>query len=377
MARPTLRRRCTGHFGCAAPFGAISSLVMSLAAITCVALVAKVPIGDPHLEDPGRNTSDHVVLRLRIPTCALAWSPDGGMLAISEFGPVVRLWNRTTGQVVRVEMGEEGVSLPVYAMDWSPDGRTLAIGTTKGSLILWDVVAKRRRREDLASGHWIRALRWSPDGRTLAIARPGKSVRLLSVETGQEIDLVGSEESATALDFSPDGSTLATGGVDGILRTWDAATGWPLLAFPSRAVIASLDFSPDGKILATGGSGPLWTWDAATGRARNEIGSREMSPFRLCFSPDGRRLAATSRGRVTLYDPATGGEAGRLPDFGDNIHLVSYSPDGRMLATGSLGSVVRIWEVSESTGGLAATRREYQGRDRPGIMTSPSAGPKG
>ena len=377
MGRPTLGRRCAGHFGCAVPFGAISSLVMSLAAITCVALVVKVLSGDPRLEDPGRKASDHEVLRLRTPICALAWSPDGEMLAISEFSPVVRLWSRTTGQIVRVEMGEEEASLPVYALDWSPDGRTLAMGTTKGSLILWDVIAKRRRREDLASGRWIRALRWSPDGRTLAIARPGESVRLLDVETGQEIDLGGSKESATALDFSPDGSTLAAGGGDGMLRTWDAATGRPLLAVPSPVVISSLDFSPDGRVLATGGCGPLRTWDAATGRGRNEIAPKEMSPFRLCFSPDGRRLAAISRGRVTLYDPATGEEAGRIPDFGDYVHVIAYSPDGRMLAMGSLGSVVRVWGVSESTGGLTATRRGCEGRDRPGIMASSSAGPKG
>jgi WD40 repeat protein len=87
----------------------------------------------------------------------LAVSPDGQLIATGTGGPtegnpimqrildgqeyVIRLWDATSGQLVRELSGHTGV---VYTLAFSPDGRTLASGGWDGLISLWDVAAGRQ-----------------------------------------------------------------------------------------------------------------------------------------------------------------------------------------------------------------------------------------
>lgn len=61
----------------------------------------------------------------------------------------------------------------------------------------------------------------SPDGTLLAVSLFDKTIRLLDVQSGQEVaKLTGHSLAANAVEFSPDGSLLATGGIDGVVILW-------------------------------------------------------------------------------------------------------------------------------------------------------------
>ena len=71
------------------------------------------------------------------PVAAVAFSPDGAMLATAGADGSIRLWDVATQQEVGTPMtaGPE----PVYALAFSPDGAMLATAGADGSARLWDV----------------------------------------------------------------------------------------------------------------------------------------------------------------------------------------------------------------------------------------------
>src|SRR5579862_7410162 len=68
---------------------------------------------------------------------SVAWSPDGKVLASAHVDQMVRLWDVSTGQLLKTLQGH---TAPLTSVAWSPDGKTLASGGDTTAR-LWDPVA--------------------------------------------------------------------------------------------------------------------------------------------------------------------------------------------------------------------------------------------
>ena len=76
-------------------------------------------------------------------TMSVAFSPygdslieTGGSLIASSVGNIVRLWNATTGNLIRTCKGHTDI---VWSVAFSPNGTTLASGSADGTVLLWGV----------------------------------------------------------------------------------------------------------------------------------------------------------------------------------------------------------------------------------------------
>lgn len=118
---------------------------------------------------------------------ALAFSPDGAVLAVGDSAGRVHLWDsdvqQRAGFLAGVSgTGEVGVREAVSAIAFSSDGRTLALGGTAGSLQLWDTVSQQLLAAELpTAGEEIRSVAFSRDGGTVYAASPHAPLQTYTV----------------------------------------------------------------------------------------------------------------------------------------------------------------------------------------------------
>ena len=243
---------------------------------------------------------------------ALAFSPDGSLLAADYTNGATVVWDAATGAVRAKLTGGEG--------RFSPDGRVFAV-VAYDKVLLWDT-AKRKVRTTLTAPpgrvdgerRSFDSLAFSPDGRRLATGLSDGTVRLSDTATGAvTATIAGQRGAGETLVFAPDGRLLATRAADGV-RLWDTATGAARVTLPGPTGTV-LAFSPDGRRLATGSEhGEVLLWDTTSGqktrvlehRERFLLWTTEMAISHLAFSPDGTQLAVASNtkddGRVALWE---------------------------------------------------------------------------
>jgi hypothetical protein len=248
--------------------------------------------------------------------------------------------------------------LTVYAVAFSPDGHLLASGLEDAGTQLWDAATGERLRTlHPDATFWtemtgpVHAVAFSPDGRLLASASEDKTVRLWELATGQhERTLTGHARGIWGVTFSPDGRLLASASEDKTVRLWDPATGQHERTLAGHiGPVRSVAFSPDGRLLASASDDKtVRLWDMATG----QHGRTLMGPFMghtgwvrsVAFSPDGRLLASASEDKtVRLWDPATGQHERTLAGHAGPVRSVAFSPDGRLLASAGDDGTVRLW----------------------------------
>jgi WD40 repeat protein len=160
------------------------------------------------------------------PLGALAFSPDGGLLAVPFEDAdtdvvVVHLADSRTGRLV-ADLPTPPKSGDLGRIAFSPDGRYLA-GVCGPKLYVWDTTARQRPVVRGAGTKHFQDLAFTPDGRRLVTVSNDKAVRLWDATKWTE---VGGYEwdigKLRAVAVSPDGLRMAAGGDTGKVVVWDA-----------------------------------------------------------------------------------------------------------------------------------------------------------
>ena len=162
---------------------------------------------------------------------AIAFSPDGTILAAGIRDRNIQLWDIAAGKLV---VTLRGTRQPVNSVAFSPDGATLASGNghgdwgTEGIVQLWDVPTRELIATLKGNGNPVNSVAFSPDGRTLASGhgdwQTEGMVQLWAVATRELIaTFTGHTEEVSSVAFSPDGYTLASGSEDGTVLLWNLA----------------------------------------------------------------------------------------------------------------------------------------------------------
>lgn len=155
---------------------------------------------------------------------ALAYAPEGHLLAVANTNNTVKLWDTVTHTVVLTLSGHTD---DVSCLAFSPDGQFLAGGgggwdlPSDSSIKLWRVADGALVRSLAGHGQWTHTIAFHPGGEMLVSSGRDSqtpysaSMRFWRVADGELIQEYGGL--ATAIAYAPDGETFCYGTTGGSL----------------------------------------------------------------------------------------------------------------------------------------------------------------
>lgn len=317
---------------------------------------ARGPAGEAH--DPTRLVVPKIEPRVsaRMPINALAYSPDGKLLAAAGYREIRLLSSESRG-LVRKLSGHAG---NVMSVSFSADGTKLITAAGEPGLFgearIWNVADGAMVREFRGHKDSLYAAVLSPDGALLATAGYDQAIILWDANSGAEVrTLAGHNGAVYDLAFSADGKLLASASADRTVKLWDVASGARLDTFgqPLEDQYA-VAFSPDGRRLAGAGrDNRIRVWQLSESRAEgtNKLlyarFAHEGAIGKLAYSRDGKLLASTAEDRtVKIWDAESVVERLLLEPQSDWAVALAFAHDAKTLAVGRLDGALAYYEVA-------------------------------
>lgn len=238
---------------------------------------------------------------------------------------------------------------------WSPDGGTLAVaGAEHVQLYVGNFGGQPNHTLTGHSGH-IKGIAFSPNAALLASVSADTTVKLWNVAnlngSVNEIDtLKGHQNSVDGVIFSPDGRHLATCGADGIIIIWDVDRRERRAVLDGHeAEAASIGFALGSNILVSGGrDNRIYLWDVGAETRGTIIGEHEDWVRQISVNPPGTMIASASKDEtVQLWDALSGEKYAVIYAHPGGADSVAFSPDGALMASGGRDNVIRIWYVQQ------------------------------
>ncbi len=287
----------------------------------------------------------------------LCWSPDGALIASISEDKTAHIWNAGTGAIVQTYRDARKRAL---ALAWSPDGSMLAFGYAgdKRNSETLQVMRALSGEQVFAyvsnAGFWntqadktISALAWSPDGTRLAAGGGEYKIDVFDArQWRQHVTYKGHHSAVYALAWSPDGGQIVSTGADDAMHLWDATNGRSVATyFKHSSIVSGVAWSPNGqRIVSASYDKTAQVWNAVTGTLLNTYRNHSERIQSVAWSPDGTRIATGGRdGAVHVWDASKGTTILTYQGHKDSVSVVRWSPDGKRLATAGADKTARVW----------------------------------
>ncbi|MFB2894540.1 NB-ARC domain-containing protein [Aerosakkonemataceae cyanobacterium BLCC-F50] len=328
---------------------------------------------------------------------AVAFSPNGQIVATGDLNGEVRLWRSIDGKNLLTLPGH---SSWIWSLVFSPDGETLASGSEDQTVKLWDLNTGQCRYTLIGHTGSVWSVAYSTNGEYFASGSEDGTVKLWNLNTGQcWKTLTGHSNWVRSIAFCPTAPLLASAGDDGSIKLWNLATGncdrtlgvrgqglgdgeTPSTLTPTTQPptpnslqgqidrIWSIAFSPntgindpfDTPLLVSGSSdSTVRVWNVKTGECLQVMEGHANWVRSVAFSPDGQTVASGSEDHtIKLWNVHTGQCQHTLKGHSNWVRSVAFSSDGGTLASGSGDHSVKLWDVA--TGCCQRTLKGYTNR---------------
>jgi WD40 repeat protein len=290
---------------------------------------------------------------------AMAYSPDGELLAISGYHEVL-LYKSDGSDLVARLLGD---SPRVESVAFSKDGKLLAVSGSApalmGEIQIWDVQKKTLVRAIQLSTDSIYGASFSPESDRIACGGADKSVRLINVADGKELFKFDNHSDwVFGTTFSIDGKRVLSGSRDRAMKLISASNAQFIDDINKLLEnVICIARHPKEDVIAYGGEqGGVRTYKMQENQGRtaanndvNLVREYERQPaavHAVCYSADGALLAVGGASdEIRIYKTSDGSRAGTCKGFTGAIFSLTPHPTKPLLAAGGFDGKVRVYTL--------------------------------
>jgi WD40 repeat protein/DNA-binding MarR family transcriptional regulator len=282
---------------------------------------------------------------------AIAFSPDGKTLAISDYRGTIQLLDSKTREKILII--NETIGYVVRGLVFSRDGKILASGSTNETIQLWDVTTGECLKTLQGHNYWINSLAFNPDGQILASASSDYTIKIWDINTGRCLQTFAEHtDSVNSVAFNSQG-ILASGSKDKTIKLWDIKNNKCIMTFTGhQESVNTIAFSPDGVIMASGSAdSTIKLWDMKNHQCLKTLQAHKNAVLTVAFSADNQILASGGcDNKIQLWNIQDRENIKIINTLSENhnwIRAIAFNPKNNILASGDADSTAKLWNLQD------------------------------
>ncbi|MBW4633649.1 MAG: WD40 repeat domain-containing protein [Iphinoe sp. HA4291-MV1] len=287
---------------------------------------------------------------------SVAICPDRQTLVSGCADKTIKVWNLSTGKVIRTLTGNIG---EVSSVAISPDGNFLVVGGCehpRNNVKVWHLATGKLLHTLLGHQKPVNSVAISPDGQILASGSNKIKIWNLhkgdapsgSRPLGDRICTLWHSSTVYAAAINPDGTILASGSSDHKIRLWNPITGEPLRTLSGHSgEVKAIAISPNGEFLISGSADKtIKIWHLDTGCVLHTLTGHSDEVKSVVVSLDGQTLFSASADKtIKIWSLYTGELQQILTGHTGAVNSVVTSPDSQFIVSGSSDKTIKIWQI--------------------------------
>uniref|UniRef100_A0A3Q3AYF8 WD repeat-containing protein 3 n=1 Tax=Kryptolebias marmoratus TaxID=37003 RepID=A0A3Q3AYF8_KRYMA len=283
----------------------------------------------------------------------LAFSSDN-LAFLSASGDTVKVWNRSTLQVIRTMACD-------YALCslFVPGDRQIILGTKSGKLQIFELASGSLLETKEAHDGALWSMCLAPDQRGVITGSADKTVKFWEFElikdkgtnqkrlTVKHTRTLQLEEDVLCVKFSPDHRLLAVSLLDCTVKIFYTDTlKFFLSLYGHKLPVLCLDISHDSTLIATGSADRnVKLWGLDFGDCHRSLFAHDDSVMFLQFVPKTHLFFTAGKDRkIKQWDADKFEHIQTLEGHHREVWCVAISPNGDHLVSSSHDKSLRLWE---------------------------------
>jgi len=277
---------------------------------------------------------------------SVAFSPDGKYIVSGSKDKTIKIWEVSTGKLVRTLTGHKKY---VNSVIVSFDGKYIISGSNDETVKVWEFSTGELIQTLEGHSWYVLAVTVSPDGNFVVSSSFDKEIKVWDLATGDLVrTLKGHTKEVGSIAISPDNKYIVSGSGDKTLKVWDISTGELIRTLRGhKKYINSVIFSPDGKNVISGsGDKTVKVWDFSTGEVIWTLEGHTWYVLAVAVSPDGKFIVSSSFDKyIKVWNLRTGDLVETLKGHRKEVESIAISPDSNQIVSGSNDKTIKIWKV--------------------------------